>query len=405
MERGWIGVALAALLAAGCSCSGKTSSGGPCDADASARPSACGRACGPTMDCPVGLYCGSDGTCTAECTLGGSECGTGASCSADGHCVRGDGGNGGGLDASGGDGSRGVDASCANVHVEATRVTPNVILVVDQSGSMTSSFGSSDRWNALRDSLMSMPDGLVYALQSQVRFGLALFSSRASQPEMCPMITWVAPAVGNYDGIESVYAPADPISETPTGDSLDAIVVRWTSTPDRPSDPTIFILATDGEPDTCEQPNPQNGQGEALAAAGRAYDMGIRTFIISVGEGTVSASHLQDMANAGVGNGPGDPDAPYWVAGDDAGLRDALMSIIGGELSCVVTLHGRIQDTSAACSGSVMLNGSIIPCDDPNGWHVVDENHIELTGDACTALQHGSGTNLEATFPCGVILI
>ncbi len=396
----WIGIALFGALEAGCSCNGTLhASGGPCDEEEGARPAACDRACSASEPCPAGFYC-AGGVCTADCDPAdpGPACAAPAVCSADGHCMHRDGG--GGRDG----GHGGVDASCANVDVEATRVTPNVILVVDQSGSMTSSFGSGDRWNVLRDSLMSMPDGLVYAMQSQVRFGLALFSSRADQPEMCPMITWVAPGIDNYSSIDAVYGPAEPISETPTGDSLDAILTRWSMTPDPSTDPTIFLLATDGEPDTCEEPNPQNGQAESIAAAQRAYDMGIRTFIISVGEGTVSASHRQDMANTGVGNGPGDPDAPYWVAGDDDGLRSALLEIIGGQLSCVVTLNGRIQDLTQACSATVMLNGSSIDCDDPNGWHVIDETHIELTGDACTTLQSGPGVTLTASFPCDVIL-
>ena len=29
----------------------------------------------------------------------------------------------------------------------------------------------------------------------------------------------------------------------------------------------VIVLATDGEPDTCAEPNPQNGQGVAVAAA------------------------------------------------------------------------------------------------------------------------------------------
>lgn len=394
----WIG--LASAFAAGCSCNGTLEvTGGLCDAEP--RPAACDQACSAGEPCPAGFYCGASGTCTADCapTNPGPSCAVPATCTVDGHCLRADGGTR--------DGSAPpVDASgCANVHVEATRVTPNVILVVDQSGSMTSDFGSSNRWDVLRDSLLADPDGLVFAMQSQVRFGLALFSSDADQPEMCPMITWVPPAIDNYTPIDDVYGPARPISETPTGDSLDAILDRLAMTPDPSTDPTIFILATDGEPDTCEVPNPQNGQAESLAAAARAYDTGIRTFIISVGEGTVSASHLQDMANAGLGRGAGDADAPYWVAGDDAGLRDALRAIIGGELSCVVTLDGHIQDLESACTGTVLLNGEPIGCDDPNGWHAVDETHIELTGDACTTLQSGPGVTLEASFPCGVILI
>jgi hypothetical protein len=287
-----------------------------------------------------------------------------------------------------------------------------VVLVVDQSGSMTADFGSGNRWDVLRDSLMSEPDGLVPSLQSLVRFGLALYSAEQPDddepvPGMCPLITWVEPAVDNFSAIQDEYGGAPVIDETPTGESLDAVIDLVTNIPDPTDDPTIFILATDGEPDTCAQPNPQEGQPQSLAAARRAFDLGIRTYIISVGRGTVSAAHLQDMANAGLGRGAGDPDAEYWEAGDDAGLRDALLSIIGGELSCVVELNGRIQDVEEACGpeSSVVLGGTPLTCGVENGWRVVDETHIELMGDACDQLQSGPGILLEATFACGVILI
>src|SRR5690606_13373876 len=112
---------------------------------------------------------------------------------------------------------------------------------------------------------------------------------------------------------------------------------------------------TDGEPDTCEQPNPQNGQAEALAAVTRAYRAGIRTYLISVGR-DISEAHMQDVANAGVGNAEGAPDAPYWVAGDDIGLRNALRTIIAGEVSCTLSLEGRI-DPERACEGRVAMTG------------------------------------------------
>ena len=224
-------------------------------------------------------------------------------------------------------------------------------------------------------------------------------------PGMCPLVEWVGPALDNHGAIQTVYGPADPIDETPTGASIDAVLDLLAMTPDPSEDPTIFILATDGEPDTCAQPNPQEGQPEALAAAERAYRTGIRTFVISVGEGVVSERHLQDMANAGLGRGAGDPDAEFWVAGDDEGLRTALTDIIGGELSCVVTLEGRIQSLEDACAGTVRLNGEALSCDDPNGWRVIDETHIALTGDASDTLQSGPGVTPEASVPCHVILI
>jgi len=315
-----------------------------------------------------------------------------------------------GLDAPGLDAHVGFDVpgACASQRVMARRATPNVVLVVDQSGSMDQDFGSSNRWDVLRDSLIGEPDGLVPTLEPAVRFGLALYSAEQTDMGpvlgMCPLITWVDPALDNLDAIAAVYRPADPIAETPTGASIDAVLARLTMVPDPSSDPTILILATDGEPDTCEVPNPQTGQADSIAAVERAYRAGIRTFIISVGN-DVGMAHLRDVANAGVGRGAGDPDAPFWVAGDDEGLRSALEEIVGGALSCVITLEGRIEDLSLACTGSVVLDGNPLRCEDPNGWRAVDENHIELTGTACERLQSNPRAMLEAVFPCDVVLI
>lgn len=408
----WVVLAVGGVLASGCDCSGDVHAAeGPCDAPPDARPAACDQACSEAEPCPGGFYCGGSGVCTADCTPANPapSCPAPAVCTGQGVCVRADGGDDTDLD---GRVARRDAPGCARVSVATRRVTPNVILVVDQSSSMVERFGDGNRWDGLRDSLMAEPDGLVPSMQSLVRFGLALYSAEQPNdgepvPGMCPLITWVPPDIDNYTALDSVYGSADPIDETPTGESLDAVIERVTREPDPSDDPTIFILATDGEPDTCAVPNPQNGQPEALAAARRAYDLGIRTFIISVGRGTVSAEHLQDMANAGLGRGPGDPDADYWVAGDDAGLRDALLAIVGGELSCVVELDGRIQDVDEACgpSSDVRLGGNRLTCGDPDGWRVVDETHIELLGDACQMFQSSAGIRLDAEFDCGVILI
>jgi hypothetical protein len=212
------------------------------------------------------------------------------------------------------------------------------------------------------------------------------------------MLTTVAPAIDNYEAIRGVYEPADVIEDTPTGDSIDAVLDQFFSAPSE--DPVVIVVATDGEPDRCEELDPQNGQAEAVAAVERAYDLGIRTFMISVGEGTVSAEHMQDMANAGIG----EDGAPYWVAGDDQGLRDALTAIVGGQLSCVVALNGELT-LEIACEGTVLLNGRPLTCDAPDGWRAVDETHIELQGAACDELQGTPDALLEATFPCEAVTL
>jgi len=398
MRRFACALSLLTLLAAsGCDCTGDVHHPNGLCAQANA-PEGCGQDCASGTPCPDGFYCTAEGLCSQDCDpLRPGTC-PGGTCTEAGRCSSFQRDAGEGVDASG---------ICADVRVQANRVTPNVILIIDQSGSMTSGFGGSNRWNALRDSLLDTPDGFIASLQEQVRFGLALYSSEADDEGvigMCPLVEWVPPALNNYDAIETVYGPADPIDETPTGESVDAVLERLRMVPDPTDDPTIFILATDGEPDTCAEPNPQNGQDEAIAAVERVYAEGIRTFVISVGR-DVGERHLQDVANAGTGVGPGDPDAEFWVAGDDDGLRDALRSIIGGELSCVVELEGAIQELDRACDGQVILNGMPIPCDDPDGWRAIDGSTIELRGESCERLQSTPGASLEATFPCDVVLI
>jgi hypothetical protein len=386
------------FVVSGCDCSGPLPS--PCLGED--PPAGCGDPCTTSAQCEDDFYC-EEGECTTDCTAL-TGCQGGYSCIS-GRCVEDTTEDGSSSDHDGGDPN-----VCADVHVEASRVTPNVILIVDQSSSMTADFGDTNRWDGLRDSLIGEPDGLIPALQAQIRFGVALYSAEAEGsssdpvPGECPMLTWIPPALNNQSTIQPIYAAEEVIDETPTGAAINEVLDLLESAPDPSTDPTIFIIATDGEPDTCSQPNPQEGQDEAIAATERAYVAGIRTFIISVGSG-VSDAHLQDMANAGLGRGAGDPDAPFYRAGDDAGLRDTLQAIIGGELSCVVTLEGMIQDLEEACTGRVELNGLTIPCDDPDGWRAVDETHIELQGEACDRLQSTPDATLEATFPCEVILI
>lgn len=394
-------VFVAALALQGCSCNGDMG-GGPrrgaaCEGDV--PMAGCGVPCGEGQPaCPTGLYCGDDGTCTADCTADGAvSCGRGWRCTAWGSCVE---------DPRAND----IDAAniCADVMVESRRVTPRVVLIIDQSASMHDDFGGETRWNVLRESLLA-DDGLIRALEDQVEFGLALYSAVSGgdglpeDPDMCPLITWVDPALNNYGSIAAEYAPAEPIDDTPTGDAIYSVLDRIRGVPDPDTDPTIFVVATDGEPDMCEELDPQNGHEKSIMATEAAHASGIDSYIISVGR-EITEDHLQDMANAGVGHGAGDPDAPFWVVGDDAGLRDALRAIVSGILSCRVDLDGTI-DTEVACTGTVRLNGRSIACEDPDGWRVVDENTIELQGEACAELQEGTGATLEASFPCDVVLI
>jgi hypothetical protein len=258
--------------------------------------------------------------------------------------------------------------------------------------------------------------------ESVVDFGLALYTAQSSggYPHLpdpgteCPLLSRVDAARNNLDAIATMYDPAEPIDETPTGDAVRAVLEATLSVPDRTTDPEIFVLATDGMPDRCEQLNTIGGppgseaasaaisRGESIQAIEDSYAAGIRTFVLSVGEGSVAVDHLQELANAGIGAAPTSA-SPFWEAGDDAGLRAALTAILGASLSCEIELEGRV-DPMQACAGTVTLDGLPIPCG-PDGWRAVDPDTIELTGEACERWKSSPASRVHAEFPCEVLLI
>ncbi|MGZ3420891.1 MAG: VWA domain-containing protein [Polyangiales bacterium] len=389
-------LSLVAFLAFGCSSSESptetlASPGAGCSTPENAGK--CGTACTSDDECGAGMYCNLGGNCSADCGTG-LVCPQGTTCNAHGQCF---------ADPSSLDGSV-SDApfsdACPNVTVTFEKTIPTVMLLVDQSGSMTENFGGDTRWNVARNALINPTTGVVKTLEKEVRFGLALYSSKNGfMGGMCPLITKVPIAMSNYAAITSVYSKAEPIGDTPTGESIDA-VVKDLADPKVPG-PKYIVLATDGEPDTCAVPNPSMGQPQAVKAAQDAFAKGISTFYISVGT-DVSAGHAQDMANAGQGLPVGGTKkAKYYVASDAASLKSAFDTIIAGVRSCTFKLNGKVVDAS---KGVVTLDGATLVLGDKNGWKLEpDGTEVTLQGTACEKIKTGDHT-INASFACGAVI-
>lgn len=326
-------------------------------------------------------------------------------------------GDDGPLDASqAGSGGR-EDDICADSNVVITRPTANLILVVDRSSSMVmSSFGDYDsRWEALRAALMGIPNGIVYRYQEIIRFGYQGYTGFSGDISglTCPDIVSVPNALNNYDTILPVYdasRPGDvtgPIGQTPTGESLKVVVdtleTTMTAAPDNIFDSHVLLLATDGEPDTCADPNTDGGAAAARLVVdqiSRAFNMGIRSYVLSVGDET-SDQHLQEVANVGVGTS----DAPFWKADSDRELEDSLTAILGEILPCEIELNTMTVDLSKECAGGVLLlDGISLECNAEDGWRFIDRNRIELVGSACEAFKSSPSATLEARFPCSIVI-
>lgn len=357
-------------------------------------PEGCGESCNFDMDCADGLHCTDEDLCTADCKLD-ADCSGSLTCDERGRCVTLP--DGGGLP---GDGSTADTKDCPSVVVDTEAVLPLVELLIDQSGSMDEDFGSTSRWEAVEDALVDPDTGVVTALEAQVIFGAALYEGTGG---VCPSLTTVAPALNNYAAIDELFEDNGPGGDTPTGESLIAVTDEITAIKPDPKNPSplYILLATDGEPDTCVQPNPNEGQAESIAGAEYAYAAGVETIVLSVGT-DIAEEHLQDVANAGAGLPVGGTDnAPYYVATDPEELAMQIETIIGGARTCEFTLDGEVDPTRVD-EGTVTLDG--VPLVFGIDWDLLDSDTLILLGDACTTFLNDPDVILVAQFPCDVII-
>jgi hypothetical protein len=411
--------------------------------------------CSVDGDCPSGQFCGANGKCNAECTLGDTSCPTGMECSATGKCIAKDiinppipiptsGGNssiGGIPNQAGNSGSGGSGGSCVKAEVKFSKTIPNMMLVVDRSGSMKDDFGGGGpRWNVLRDALIDPTAGFVTTLEKEVRFGLTLYTAgqmmmfpgfpgtggrggsgggggggasgmssggagggvSLGDPAICPWLVEVPVALNNLSLISSVYKADDWQGGTPTG---EALAVVWPKVRDIDQaimpGPNYIILATDGEPNGCEGGFMSDGRPKVIQEVTNAYAAGITTYVISVGE-DIGTDHLKQVANLGQGKAIDAPDDLFYVAGNTQQLVDALKQIIIGARPCEFDLEGTV-DLDEAHKGTVVIDGTTVAHNDPNGWELVSDKRIKLNGTACDLIRNGA-MQVNIDFPCGVFI-
>jgi hypothetical protein len=356
--------------------------------------------------------------CGGDDESGGSEdpgfhnpaAGTGAGGFIGGTAASGPGGAGAGAGAgNGGNAGTGLAPGCAEGVVRASRVTPRVILVLDGSCSMSTDYPSSggqsasecvnsdgSRWAALRRALLDPNTGVVTRLAGLVEFGLVVFGTQPS----CPLTADpIVPALNNAGAIEGSIGQVPPGLYTPTGAALDYVYnnLILPVMPDSDMGPQIVVLATDGEPNSCDEP--RTDYGPSLAASQLGAQLGVTTYVISLaGAQGEFHDHLQELANLGAGTGN---DATLYEPSTPEQLSADLELLIGGSVGCDIALNGEVNPASA-CQGSVTLNGQPVACDDPNGWILVDPRHIRLQGAACDQLMRDMNISLSANFPCSV---
>jgi hypothetical protein len=347
---------------------------------------------------------------------------------------------------------------CAALSVVSTPQIPTVELLVDTSSSMWDL--EPPAWPVLYDALMNETTGVVKSLESKIRFGFASYKGHegatSETDAACATMTMVEPALDNlgaiketYDAVGASYVPESwPKWETPTNYAINYAARALVDFMPDPPGKKYILLVTDGNPNTCEVVNPQCGQDLAIKAAQDAFAAGIGLFVLGLGDivsdpdnycptaARCGPLHLQDLANAGVGAPvhptptcddptasscifkneacnkggvlqatytPGAPDVgkPFAVdtsaSNATAELIEALNILLSDAVSCTVDMDAIV--TGDASLGNVVLGGTPLAYDDPNGWKLESNAYsVTLQGSACATFKAGS--QLDIDFPC-----
>jgi hypothetical protein len=329
---------------------------------------------------------------------------------------------------------------CEVVHLNASPSTPDMLIVLDRSGSMQ----VEGRWVPSSNAVRSV----VKRLQSQIRFGLALFPDPAATGSMnnnnngvqidasacisdpdpldcisklladagvmvntdtssgpCAAGKIVVPAdLNSGDAIESALNMTQPNGGTPTPETLQRLVEDFAvpAGPDAVVRPKYILLVTDGQP-TCPtgggslttQPDidSSNAAIEMLAARGaRTYVIGYNT----TGPGNELVSSVLD----GFAQRGGTGDTKHRPVENEASLLAEFQRIAGAAVSCTFVLD---KAPPRADYVLVKVNGTQVNLNDPNGWALINGRTVELRGATCDMLQRDGDHLVDAEVRCEVV--
>jgi hypothetical protein len=397
---------------------------------------------------------GSTGGSSGTAASGGSSgtAATGGTGATDGGATGGTSGTGGsgGVTTAPGCGDRlvGLDAECGGDAVAAEFKTPNMLVVIDKSGSMDDTFGSTTKkWDAMKEAL----NAVLNASASQIAFGLELypFPQDPSQPigldcgtRCCEHATTNAinvPIESGTTGVPKILSALNatgPGGGTPTAAALQRAYDYFTSGAGAQLQGDRFVLlATDGgpncnaalncTPDTCTSVMDGNcpdtlccavndpvahqqclDDQEVLKQITALKNAGIPTFVVGIPGTEAYRTYLNQFAVAGGVPNTGGTDS-YYNVDTTQGLVDAFTDITRRLVtSCEIQLT---QNPPDKLKVNVAVNCEVVAQTSPDGsgWtlnETTQPNTIVLSGPLCEWIQTNGAERIDVLMGCPTVL-
>jgi hypothetical protein len=289
---------------------------------------------------------------------------------------------------------------CSKFTVQAERAVPDMLIVLDRSGSMAPNGNDTgtDRWSG---SVEAVTD-VVEVFDDRVSFGLMMFpkpgqgSGRVAQCTAGAVDVQIGATRG--DRIAQTLADADPGGNTPTASTLEAalpVISKGIGAVDAVVPPKYVLLVTDGDPN-CSPSWPGNREADpvartqTIAAIEKLTKAGVKTFV--VGYQTKASSFAQQLDKMAAAGGTGDKAHRSVESGAD--LAAAFEQITSRAVSCSYQLEQPVADPSFVLvtvgSKSRAFGNSA------DGWTLApDKQTVTLEGAACDELQKGAALTVE----------
>ncbi len=319
--------------------------------------------CATSLECGQAAYCSDDNLCTPATT--------GTPCSDDLNCLPGE------------DCQTSGFCGCDGDSFIAEEVEPNIMIVLDRSGSMTDKPGEP-KWTDAKTAVSQ----ITSQFEQEARFGLLMFPT--PNRGACGVTSaQVLPENLNAAGaIAAAMNAATPnVGSTPLYSAVN--FVKNSGYLIDPTRENIMIIVADGD-NSCS--GTTGSDIVNLAAQMHGSNPSVKTFTVGY-DFDSGFDFLSDVALAG-----GTQTA--YQASNSASLNTALNAIVGASLSCTYAMNSNPDVNDAI----VVIVDGVEATEDPDNGYTYDRpnNQIIFHGQSCDALQSGTASEVQVLTGCAV---